>query len=105
MQETAQPIISGTEGVPEGSMAWQGRGGGGRLSPAPLWLLPAPCRAPLSLPVGDPPVCQRRGVSGGGGAAEAPSRGPVPISMPTGDVGGIAMGWGGGGRGRVPGGL
>lgn len=39
------------------------------------------------------------GVGGSGGAAKTPSRGPVPISMPTGDAGGIAIGLGGGRRG------
>lgn len=39
------------------------------------------------------------GVGGSGGAAKTPSRGPVPISMPTGDAGGIAIGLGGGGTG------
>lgn len=54
--------------------------------------LPAPTLGPSTLPPSWGPPELRRGVSGSGGAAKAPSRGPVPISMPTGDAGRIAMG-------------
>lgn len=57
-----------------------------RLSPASPWHLPAG------------PLCSHWGlpehVGGGNGVAKAPSWGPVPISMSTGDVGRIAIGQG-----------
>lgn len=54
MQETAQPIISGTEGVPEGSMAWWGAGGSGSVPARPRLLPASPLLGPSTPRLGTP---------------------------------------------------
>lgn len=79
MQDTAQPIISGTDGVPEGSMAW-GDTRGALARPNPPSLLPASPLPPLGPP---PPHWDRRVPDGSVTMVAQPKRLPGD-SMPAG---------------------
>lgn len=99
MQETAQPIISGTEGVPEGSMAWQGIRGGGEAEASP----PCGCSLPPAVPLcpsrlGTPPCVPTEGDERWRGRGAFP--GPRAHLHANGGCGWNSNG-GGGARGHV----